>query len=85
MHRRDFLFGLGASVVAAPAVVHAASLMPVRGIVMPVGASRVTPEMVVEDLSRGNFQMPSFFLLDGKPYWVGAINPSPRPLADEAV
>jgi hypothetical protein len=36
MHRRSFLLGLGASLVAAPAVVRATSLMPVRGIVMPV-------------------------------------------------
>ncbi len=35
--RRSFLTGLGASLIAAPAVVRAVSLMPVRGIVMPVG------------------------------------------------
>lgn len=33
--RRSFLTGLGA-LIAAPTVVRAASLMPVRGIVMPV-------------------------------------------------
>ncbi len=33
MHRREFLRGLGAA-IAAPAIVHAAGLMPVRGIVM---------------------------------------------------
>lgn len=36
MHRRSFLLGLS-SLIAAPAVVQAASLMPVRGIIMPVG------------------------------------------------
>lgn len=34
--RRSFLTGLGASLIVAPAIVRAASLMPVRGIVMPV-------------------------------------------------
>lgn len=34
--RRGFLIGLGSLLVAAPAIVRAASLMPVRGIVMPV-------------------------------------------------
>lgn len=34
MHRRSFLLGLG-SLIAAPAVVQAASLMPVRGVIMP--------------------------------------------------
>lgn len=33
--RRGFLFGLGA-LVAAPAIVKAEILMPVRGIIMPV-------------------------------------------------
>lgn len=37
LERRKFLTGLGA-LIAAPAVVRAASLMPVRGIVMPVGS-----------------------------------------------
>lgn len=36
MNRRSFLTGLAAA-IAAPAIVNAASLMPVRGIVMPVG------------------------------------------------
>lgn len=35
MNRRSFLAGLG-SLIAAPAIVRASSLMPVRGIVMPV-------------------------------------------------
>ena len=34
--RRSFLTGLGASLIAAPAVVRFASLMPVRGIVQAV-------------------------------------------------
>lgn len=34
--RRSFLLGLGATLVAAPAVVRAASLMPVRGVILPV-------------------------------------------------
>lgn len=34
LHRRTFLTGLGA-LIAAPAIVRVASLMPVRGIVMP--------------------------------------------------
>jgi hypothetical protein len=36
--RRGLLFGIGASLIAAPAIVRAASLMPVRGIVQPVGS-----------------------------------------------
>jgi hypothetical protein len=36
MDRRGLLLGLGASLIAAPAIVRAASMMPVRGIVMPV-------------------------------------------------
>lgn len=36
--RRSFLFGLSASLIAAPSVVHAASLMTVRGVVMPIRA-----------------------------------------------
>jgi hypothetical protein len=35
LHRRTFLTGLAASLIAAPAIVRAASLMPVRGIVQP--------------------------------------------------
>lgn len=34
MNRRGFLRGLG-SLIAAPAIVQASSLMPVRGIIMP--------------------------------------------------
>jgi hypothetical protein len=34
--RRSFLAGLTSALVAAPAIVQASSLMPVRGIVMPV-------------------------------------------------
>lgn len=34
--RRSFLTGLGAALITAPAVVRASSLMPVRGLVMPV-------------------------------------------------
>ena len=34
--RRTFLTGLGASLIAAPAIVRFASLMPVRGIVQAV-------------------------------------------------
>lgn len=36
MDRRSFLTGLGISLIAAPAIVRAGSLMPVRGIVMAV-------------------------------------------------
>lgn len=32
MNRRSFLIGLGSGLVAAPAIVRAASLMPVRGV-----------------------------------------------------
>jgi hypothetical protein len=35
MNRRGFLSFLGGSLVAAPAIVKCASLMPVRGIIMP--------------------------------------------------
>ena len=34
--RRKFLIGISAAVVSAPAIVRVGSLMPVRGIVMPV-------------------------------------------------
>jgi hypothetical protein len=44
MDRRSFLTGLGASLIAAPAIVQAASLMPVRQIVMPL------PTLTVEAL-----------------------------------
>jgi hypothetical protein len=36
LSRRVFLRGLGSSLIAAPAIVSASSLMPVRGLVMPV-------------------------------------------------
>lgn len=36
MNRRGFLLGLGASLIAAPAIVRAGSLMPVRAIVQPI-------------------------------------------------
>jgi len=39
MHRRRFLTGFGAAIVSAPAIVRVASLMPVRGIVMPVSTA----------------------------------------------
>jgi len=34
--RRGFLGGLGATLITAPAIVKAASLMPVRGLIMPL-------------------------------------------------
>lgn len=40
--RRTFLTGLSASIIAAPAIVRAASLMPVRGIVQPI----MSPETI---------------------------------------
>lgn len=39
--RRSFLRGLGATLIAAPAVVRAASLMPIRGIVQPISLEGV--------------------------------------------
>lgn len=36
MDRRSFLFGVGAALIAAPAIVRAASLMPIRGIILPI-------------------------------------------------
>ena len=36
MDRRSFLTGFGASLIAAPAIVRASSLMPVRGIILPI-------------------------------------------------
>src|SRR5258708_39807608 len=38
MHRRGFLTFLGTGLIAAPAIVRAASLMPIRGIIMPIVA-----------------------------------------------
>lgn len=52
--RRGFLFGAGATLVSAPAIVKACNLMPVRGIVMDAGWVRIHPaiinRMVREDL-----------------------------------
>lgn len=54
--RRGFLFGAAASLVAAPAIVRAGSLMPVRGIVMDDGWVRihwaVIDRMLREDARR---------------------------------
>lgn len=54
MNRRSFLFGAGASLIAAPAIVHAASLMPVRGIVMPM------VQTLGLDLGSGDFYVRAF-------------------------
>lgn len=35
-NRRSFLIGAAASLLAAPAIVHASSLMPIRGLIMDV-------------------------------------------------
>ena len=43
--RRSFLVGIGASLIAAPAIVKAASLMPVRGIVQRWVAPGVLTEI----------------------------------------
>ena len=40
--RRSFLVGMGGSLVAAPAVVRAASLMPIRGIFMDVPSATLS-------------------------------------------
>jgi hypothetical protein len=47
LNRRSFFSGLASTFVAAPAIVRAASLMPVRGIVMPWA-----PEDTVNSLMR---------------------------------
>lgn len=54
MNRRSFLTGLG-SIVAAPAIVPFASLMPVRGIIMDVRHRLTAAE--VEILTRYRSQM----------------------------
>jgi hypothetical protein len=58
LHRRSFLTGLTASLIAAPAIVRAASLMPVRGIVMPVerlvGRVRVMAKYMAGDTIGGS-------------------------------
>ena len=46
MDRRSFLTGLGTSLIAAPAIVRAVSLMPVRGIVMAVDPQIVWDRVV---------------------------------------
>lgn len=46
MNRRGFLTGLGVTLIAAPAIVRAASLMPVRGIVMPTEPMSLMSNMV---------------------------------------
>jgi hypothetical protein len=91
MNRRSLFLGLAASVVAAPAVVHAASLMPVRGIVMPSIITRWTEDQrkfnefrsyMLDDLAHSGFSLAPF---DRRKWNVLAINPSPRPIADESV
>lgn len=42
--RRNFLFGVGASIITAPAIVRVASLMPVKALPPPYGRS---PAMAV--------------------------------------
>lgn len=43
IQRRNFLVGL-ASLIAAPAIVRAASLMPVRGVIMPSNFDLLIPQ-----------------------------------------
>jgi hypothetical protein len=66
--RRSFLTGLGAA-LAAPAVVPYASLMPVRGIVMPRGLSA----QEIYNLCRSN-QIESF-RLGADEYYVAIVSP----------
>ena len=39
MTRRSIFIGAAASLICAPAIVRAASLMPVRSLILPIGAS----------------------------------------------
>ena len=48
MNRRGFFSALGVSLVFAPAIVRAASLMPVRKIILPTPAILVTLERGME-------------------------------------
>lgn len=44
MDRRGFLFGATATLILSPAIVRAASLMPVRGIVMDSGLPLISTD-----------------------------------------
>lgn len=43
MNRRSFLRGAGSLLVAAPAIVRAEALMPLRGIILPEAAPLIVP------------------------------------------
>lgn len=74
MNRRSFFTGVGASVLAAPAVVRAASLMPIRGIVMPLPPLEYSFAQMKEVLAANIIKGP-IYLLD--PLW--------KPLSFEGV
>jgi hypothetical protein len=48
MSRRSIVIGAAASLICAPAIVRAASLMPVRGLPLPLNPERKTPKTLGE-------------------------------------
>jgi hypothetical protein len=66
MHRRSFLTGLGA-LVAAPAVVQFASLMPVRGIIMP---TRIIVVIKYAGMVGGPLRIEREFPADDAVWWL---------------
>lgn len=83
MNRRSFLFGVGASMIAAPAIVRAASLMPIRGIVMPIAEESFPVGTVFLDTNTlynvcftagGDLEI---YLVDGTPLVNASLPPDP--------
>ncbi len=62
LHRRSFLVGLGASLFAAPAIVRAASIMPVKAM----------PALAVLDAMQDMPFVPPMTVWDGRIYQDGA-------------
>jgi hypothetical protein len=85
--RRSFLTGL-ASALAAPAIVRASSLMPVRGIIVPwrvplVGGTTLYVEMIGNDSNDGLSPLSAFRTLQRAYECVGDLNLDGAPITIE--